>query len=180
MHTMISRRLNSLIIAAAVLGLTACASPANREAMSAADVTVTKKYPYSISVQTQGGNETGAMTSSNISNEDLKSAIEISIVGSKLFKSVVQGKNGDYELTVTVIQLSKPLFGTSYTVNMEAAWALTKISDNTVVMRKAIKSSHTATMGDALVAVTRLRLAVEGAARNGIVQGLQAISELNL
>ncbi len=177
---MIARRLNSLIIVTAVLGLAACASPASREAMSAASVTVTKKHPYSVSVTTQGGNETSAMTSSSVSNEDLKSAIETSIVESKLFKSVVQGKNGDYQLTVTVIQLSKPMFGASFTVDMEAGWALTKVSDNTVVMRKVIKSSHTATMGDALVGVTRLRLAVEGAARNGIVQGLQAISELNL
>jgi hypothetical protein len=98
----------------------------------------------------------------------------------QLFKSVLQGKNGDYELTVTVAQLTKPVFGASFTVNMEAGWALTKVADRTVAMRKVVKSSHTATMGDAVVGATRMRMAIEGASRNNIAQGLQAIAELNL
>lgn len=47
-------------------------------------------------------------------------------------------------------------------------------------MRKSITSSYTASMGDSLVGVTRLRLAVEGAARNNIKQGLEAIAAMNL
>ena len=143
-------------------------------------IAVAKKYSYSVSVEARGGSETGAMDSSNISNEDFKAAIEKSIVQSNLFKSIIQGKGGDYELTVTVSQLSKPIFGASFTVNMEAGWSLTKASDKSVAMRKLIKSSHTATMGEAFAAVTRLRLAVEGAGRNNITQGLQAIAELDL
>ena len=81
---------------------------------------------------------------------------------------------------MVITQLNKPTFGLSFTVEMEAGWSLTKVSDKSVVMRKAIKSSHTATMSDAAVGVTRLKMAVEGAARNNIAQGLQAIAELNL
>ena len=76
--------------------------------------------------------------------------------------------------------MSKPIFGMSFTVELETAWSLNKRSDNSVAMRKVIKSSHTATMSDAVAGVTRLRLAVEGAARANIAQGLKAISDLDL
>src|SRR5213076_1263693 len=137
-----------------------------------------RNYPYSVSVQTRGGTETSAMTGANVSNEELKVAVESSIVASKLFKSVVQDRNGDYELTIIITQLTKPVFGASFTVEMEAGWALTKVSDKTVVLRKVIKSAHTATLDDAIVGATRMRLAIEGAARKNIAQGLQAIAEL--
>ena len=169
-----------LAIATFALILGGCASPADRAAMTPQNITVSKHYPHSLRVQTSGGAETGAMDSSNVSNADLKAAIEDAIAQSKLFKSIVQGGNGDYELSVRVTSLSKPLFGGTFTVEMESAWSLTKTSDHAVLMRKSVKSSGTATMSDAFAGVTRLRMAVEAASRNNIEQGLKAIAELNL
>lgn len=163
-----------------VLHLAGCATPATHEGMTPQSIAVAKKHPYSVSVETKGGSETGAMDSSNIADADLKTALENAIVKSSVFKNVVQGKNGDYELTVRVTEMSKPVFGLSFTVNLETAWSLVKRSDQSVALRKVVKSSHTATFSDAAVAVTRLRLAVEGAARDSIAQGLKAVSELDL
>lgn len=163
-----------------ILNLAGCASPASHEGMTPQNVTLSKTHAASVSVETKGGSETGAMDSSNISNADFKTAIERSIVKSALFKEVLQGKAGDYLLTVSVVDISKPLFGASFTVELEAAWTVVKKSDNSIVLRKAIKTTHTATMSDAVVGVTRLKLAVEGAAQANIVQGLKAISDLAL
>lgn len=157
-----------------------CASPADRAAMTPQGITISKHHPYSIGVQASGGSETGAMDSSNIADADLTAAIEEAIAQSKLFKTIVQGNNGDYQLSVRVSSLSKPIFGTTFTVEMETAWSLTRISDRSSVMRKSVKSSGTASMGDAFAGVTRLRMAVEAAARNNISQGLLAIAELDL
>jgi hypothetical protein len=44
----------------------------------------------------------------------------------------------------------------------------------------ALKASYTATMGDAFIAATRLRLATEGAARENIRLGLKKLSQLKL
>jgi hypothetical protein len=63
---------------------------------------------------------------------------------------------------------------------METGWSLTRLADRSVLMRKSVKSSGTASMSDAFAAVTRLRLAVEAAARDNISQGLKAVSELDL
>lgn len=179
MYTLIQRA--ALVLTSlAVLNIAGCASPASHEGMTPQNLTVSKKHPYSVSVETKGGSETGAMDSSNISDADFKATIENSIVKSSVFQNVLQGKNGDYVLTVSVTDMSKPLIGLSFTVEMETAWSLVKKSDNSIALKKVIKTAHTATMSDAVVGVTRLRLAVEGAARANIAQGLQAISDLNL
>lgn len=168
-----------LTLSLTVINLVGCAAPASKESMLPS-LTLSKKHPHSVAVETKGGNETDSMDSSNISNADFKAAIETSIVNSGLFKNVVQGKNGDYELTVNVIQLSKPLFGLDMKVDLETTWSLIKTSDKSAVMQKVIKTTHTATPSDAFVGMTRLRMAVEGAARENIAQGLKAISELGL
>lgn len=180
MNSRLSRRLAVVVMVSAVALLAACASPASRESMSVPTAAITKRHSFSVSVEAKGGAETGAMDSSNIADGELKAAIENSIIQSSLFKSVVQGKGGDYELTVSITSLTKPLFGASFTVTMEAGWVLIKASDRSILLRQGVTSSYTASMGDSLVGVTRLRLAVEGAARNNINQGLQAIAGLNL
>lgn len=176
MQTM--QRAAAVVLAVAAAALAGCAAPAHKENMSATPAAAVRKLPYSVRVETRGGAETGAMDSSNVSNADLKAALEASIAKSGLFKTVVQGKDGDYELTVSVTSLDKPLFGGAFTVTLETGWSLVKVSDKSIAMRKAIKSSHTATMSDSFVGVTRLRLALEGAVRNNIAEGLQAISAL--
>jgi hypothetical protein len=174
----LARFLGVVVVAAAVAGLAGCAAPAHRENMAVEAVATTKKLPYSVKVEARGGADTGVMDSSNVANADLKAAIETSIAKSNLFRQVVQGPGGDYELMVTITEMSKPVFGASFTVKMEAAWSLVKASDKSVVMRKVVKSENTASMGESIVAVTRLRLAVEGAVRKNIAEGLQAISAL--
>lgn len=176
----LARSIFVLLLSGAVMALTGCASPANREAMQSAPVASTHKSIHTVVVNTSGGGETGAMDSSNIADADLKAAIESSITHSGVFANIVQGAGADYDLSVTVIRLSKPLMGFSMTVTMESAWSLVKSSDKSVVLRKPITSTFTAGMGDALAGVTRLRMAVEGAARENIAQGLNAIAELKL
>lgn len=163
--------------ATAVAVLAGCASPAHKENMVSAPPVATKKLPYTVAVSTRGGLETGIADSSNVSNADLKAAIESSILSTKLFKQVVQGSGADYELTVTITQLSKPIFGAAFTVTLETAWSLVKVSDRSVALRRSVTASHTAELSDSLVGVTRLRLAVEGAVRKNIAQGMQAISD---
>lgn len=161
-------------------GLTGCAAPATTSSMVMESVAVMQKHPFTVSVRTQGGYETGAMDVSSISNEDFAKAIEASILSSGLFTQIVPLNASDYTLNVAIVYLSKPLFGTDFTVDMEAAWSLVDTTKKTVVMRESIKSSYTATMGDAFVGATRFRLAVEGAARENICAGLLAIGKLKL
>jgi hypothetical protein len=161
-------------------GLAGCASPASTDAMVARGIPNIQHCQKTVAVTAQGGSETGTMDSSNISNSDFAKAIETSIVENGVFTRIVPSNGSDYILNVSIVSMSKPLFGASFTVDMEAAWSLSNAVSKQVVMRESIKSSATATMGQALVGVTRLRLAVEGAAQENIRQGLMAISKLKL
>ena len=169
-----------VLVCAAVAWLAGCASPATRQALVVDDTSYGARHPYSVSISTSGGGKTGAMDYTNITNEDLAGAIEESITTSGLFSSVIKGDGADYRLSVSVVSMTKPMFGFSFTIDMEMAWSLVNAGTGDVVMRESIKSSHTATAGEAFAAVTRIRLAVEGAAQDNIRQGLEKIAALPL
>jgi hypothetical protein len=169
------------VMLAGAFALGGCASPADKQAMTVdKTAVVAKKHPYAVGVTVRGGAATSAGTSSNISDADLRAAIEASIKETQAFREVVEGRSGQYELAVNVIQLSKPSFGFSFTVDFEAGWTLTRVSDGQVVFRKAIASTYTASASAAFAGATRLRLAVEGAAKANIADGLSAIGNLDL
>jgi hypothetical protein len=115
-----------------------------------------------------------------ISNADFAKAIEESIINGRIFSSVVQIKDADYELGVTILNFNKPMIGASFTITLETAWSLTNTKTREIALRKNITSTHTATFGDSAIGVTRFRLALEGAARESIKKGLEEISGLSL
>jgi|APCry1669189241_1035207.scaffolds.fasta_scaffold40934_3 hypothetical protein len=162
----------------AALGLTGCASPANRESMSITSFTTTKHFDKTIKVGVFGGSDTGAMESTNISDAEFKASIEDAINKSKLFKEVSKDSISDFDLQINISSLSKPSFGFTFEVGMEAGWILYKTSDKSVVMKKSIKSTGRANTSDSLIGVIRIRMAVERAAQNNIAQGLGAIAEV--
>lgn len=165
---------------AIIIGIAGCASPANKDEMTPKDLVVAQKFTATVQVKTAGGSETGAMDSSNISDADFKAAIEKAIADTQLFNKVVQVGDANYLLAVSVTSLTKPSFGLTFTVNLETAWSLTNIATKKIEYRKVINTSGTATFGDAAVAVGRLQIAVERAARENISQGLADISALKL
>jgi len=172
-----SKFASAIIVVCTIAG---CASPANKDEMVPKNFVVTQKFLSSVQVKTSGGAETGAMDSSNISDADLKAAIEKTITESGLFSKVVDIEGSNYLLTVSITSLTKPSIGLTFTVDLETAWILTNLADKKILYRKAIKTSGTATFGDAAAAVSRLRIAVERAAEQNIAQGLSEISALKL
>jgi hypothetical protein len=157
-----------------------CASPATHEGMIATKVDTAKKHPQTVSVAVTGGKETDSAGAPQISDAAFRDALVASIKDSQVFSRVIEGKSGDYLLTVTLFNMQQPMFGLSLTVTLEAGWTLQRVSGGAPVWQESIKSVHTATTSDSFAAVTRLRLATEGAAKKNIEQGLAKISQLNL
>lgn len=165
----------ALAAAAALLG--GCASPAGPQGMvaTAPMASFGKQVAGSVTVRTSGGKATGAMDSSNIADADLKAAVERSITESALFRQVLP-EGGDYLLSIGVSQLLKPMWGSTFTVEVEMGWTLQRPGGGEPLLRKLVKSSGTATGGDAFVGVTRLRIALERAVQDNIRQGLAAVA----
>jgi hypothetical protein len=173
------RRLFTWFLAGFVV-LSGCSTPAVSKSMVVQDVQFTKVYPYSVTVTAMGGKETSALDKPQISNEAFEQAIEDSLKKSGLFEKISGNKDSDYFLTVTIFELVQPSFGASFTVKMKSVWSLVQSDPRIIILRESIQSSSTATMGDALGAATRLRLATEGAAQENIRLGIEKLSQLNL
>lgn len=172
----------SCVLAGVALALLCggCATASKPTAMVADVVQVEHKHSASVAVKVTGGSDTSAMGASNISNDDFAAAIRSSIEQSGLFASISAAEAGDYQISAQIVRLDRPTFGFSFTVTMEVSWRLLRTSSQEVVWEKAVTSSFTATTGDAVVGVTRLRLANEGAARENIKDALTQLGSLTL
>lgn len=168
-------------IALALLMLGGCTSaptPAAMKAVRAPSVTVVKKAPGGVIVDTRGGTDTSTLGGIGISNADLKSAIDASLADAAIFDDK-GGSPNRYALTAVVANFVKPTFGASFTVDLEIGWTLIDTQTGTTMLRKPILSTHTATMSDAMAGVTRIRLAVEGAVRKNVEMAVQELARLN-
>lgn len=163
-----------------VVLMSGCATPATYQGMIPVTFETAAKHPHSVGVNVSGGQETNPMWKSQVSDSTFKQALVEAITKSQVFSQVIEGKGGDYLLTVMLVSMQQPSFGASFTVKMEAGWSLTRAGTGAVVWQESVQSAHTATVGDAFVGTERLRLATEGAARNNIKQGLSKISGLKL
>lgn len=166
--------------AAVLLGLGGCATPVTHEALVPVSMQVAKHHDKSVAVTASGGSETSAAGKSQVSDAELQQAVATAIGQTKTFSKVVDGKNGDYILTVSIFNITQPSFGFSFTVTAEIGWTLTRADTGAKVWQESIKSEHTATTADAFAGVTRLKMATEGAIRNNVQQGLSKLSALSL
>lgn len=168
------------LLACTALSLSGCATPSQSSAMVAPSPAPMKKHPGSINVTVTGGSETSAAAISKISDRDFAEAVKASIVQSGLFSKIANGADGDYQLDIQIVRLDQPIFGASFTVTLETTWTLRRNSDRQIAWQKAVISKFTASMGDSLLGVTRLRLANEGAARTNIQDAIAQMSALSL
>ncbi len=182
---MISNRFRLLLpwLFAGFAMLSGCTTPAVSKSMVVWDVQFANVFPYSVTVRTQGGKELHVLDKPQIFNQAFDQAIMESLEKSGPFAKIIGGKDADYLLNVwTIFEVVQPLFGASFTVTMKSVWSLVQGEGNSqkVLMRESIQSSSTATIGDALIGTTRLRLATEGAAQENIRLGIKKLSELSL
>lgn len=169
-----------LFLSATVMLLAGCATTATHEGMTPQSFADGTRHQKTVSVNVEGGRELDALGRPGISDLELKKALHAAITKAQTFSQVIEGKSSDYLLTVAVFSTEQPVFGLSFTVKLEAGWTLKQVASGETVWQEAIKSEHTATTGDAFAGATRLRLAVEGAARNNISLGLAKIAKLSL
>jgi hypothetical protein len=163
-----------------LLTLSGCATPVSHEALVPGTLQVATHHPQSISVVASGGTETSAAGKPQVSDTELQQAVAAAITQTKTFSRVVDGKSGDYILTVTVFDVTQPSFGFTFTVGVEMGWTLARADNGAKVWQESIKSEHTVGTGEAFVAVTRLKLATEGAIRDNVKQGLIKLSALSI
>ena len=172
-------KLKLLSLSLAVIFLYGCASGAkfqNTAYTEPSGLTYDEKLENNIGVfSVDGGEKTNPLWTSEISNEAFKEAVKLSLSNQGLLS-----ENGEYQLKVKLLQVDQLLFGLDLEVTTNVNYVLTDTKTNKVVLNEVIVAPYTATMGDAFVAIKRLRLANEGSGRSNIEGFLKKLSALNI
>ena len=170
-----------LVIAAAAHFFGGCASPTQSNAMVSTSMGVMTNHAESLSLNVTGGSETSVEGAPPFSIADFASALGQSIQQCGLFAKIIPaGQASDYQLEVAIVSLQQPVPGFAMTVGIETNWTLIHLRDHAVIWRQVITTIRTASTGEAYDGATRLRLAMEVAARDNIKDALTQISALTL
>lgn len=172
-------RLRSGLLAL-VLILAGCASPTQPKAMKVENLSLGKRFNKTVAVQTNGGQPTSPMWTSQVADKDLAQAISESLSSSGLFSAVVSLGQGDFVLNATIVNLNQPMIGFTMSVTIELVWSLTPKGQNKPCWEKSIATRAEKTVGDAFAGVTRLRIATEAAVQENIRQALTELAQVQL
>lgn len=113
-----------------------------------------------------GGTETNPAWTSQVSDTEFKAALVESL---RLAGLLAEGP-ARYALKASLVSLQQPMFGLDMTVTANVHYEVTDTRTGAVVWQEGVVLPYTATVGDAFVGSTRLRLANEGAVRKNIAR----------
>lgn len=179
-------RLNTVIVVATLvlagLTLTACASGARSSQMIATGLGSTSLKPgqsgyMSVALApATGGSSTNPLWRSNVSSEEFGSALRSSLELAGMLAPVEA--DAKYRVTAQLLNLDRPLGGFDLTVGSRVQYKVVEANSGQAVFDKPVAAKGTAKVGDALIAVERLRLANEASVKVNIetfIQRFQAV-----
>lgn len=131
----------------------------------------------------KGGEETSFWWGSKLSGLTLEQTLEDTLRTVGMLPPAPGAPPAQYQLRVEIVNLDQPLIGTpSATVTATIQYTLVdKARDAKPIYRRAVRTAHTAGMGDAFFSQPeRMRLANEGAVRENILVALRDMVALPL
>ncbi|EMP56290.1 hypothetical protein MSNKSG1_10463 [Marinobacter santoriniensis NKSG1] len=166
-------------VLAAVLYLSGCASGAKMGNMVYEGPVNTYDTALQSNVNVanvSGGEDTNPAWTSEIDNDAFAGALKQS-----LRKQGLLSGDGRYQLEALLLEVDQPMFGLDFKVTTHVKYILTDRKNNgAVVLNETVVAPYTATVGDAFVAIKRLRLANEGSGKANIQSLLEKLSELKI
>ena len=147
------------------------------EALTPSDLNVSSNYRDTVTVSVENGREFNPMQLPKLSNEALGTAVKNAIKESRLFSQILPS-GGRYALDLYVVNVSQPYAGREMTAGVEIAWTLKEVPSDIVVWKESIQTQKTVTQEEASMAIERLKLATQSAAKENIKIGVMKISDL--
>ena len=173
------RQRTALMLLALTLLLGACAAPAERSNM-AVPQTLALAEPIDTSLidgiavgSVDGGEETRALGTSKVDNEEFQSALMDSLRNHGL---LAEGNAPRYILYAHLLDVHQPLVGLNMTVTARINYELVDAVNGQPTEETTIETEFTSPFGDAFAADERTRLANEGAIRENIREFLAWLS----
>lgn len=135
--------------------------------IGAPSVPIPQNSPLKQAVQVNnvsGGQSTNPLWLSKVGNPEFQDALQQSLSAQGLLG---QGP-ARYRLDAMLMQLKQPLAGFDLTVSSTIRYVVIDTRTNRTSFDQTVTAAYTAGVGDAIVAVERLRLANEGSIKNNI------------
>ena len=145
-------------------GLGACASGARPEQMVASTPIAPTQpgepgYKQFRVAGAQGGSKTNPLWMSNVSNEEFAAALESSLKATNYLAD--DPTQATTEVSANMVDLKRPMAGLDLSVTSQVRYSATKVNDGALIYDDTVAATGTGKMGDALIAVERLRIANE-------------------
>ena len=158
------------------LALTGCAAGATAAGMTVTPQELVKPTnpatQHAVEVAgVAGGTETNPAWTSQVSDTEFKAALVESL---RLAGLLAEGP-ARYQLKASLVSLQQPMFGLDMTVTASVHYEVVDARTGAVVWQEGVLTPYTATVGDAFVGVTRLKLANEGAIRKNIAKVVEKL-----
>ena len=161
-----------------------CATPArvDRMVVSSQDIVQhDKNTPLKENTmvgQITGDKETNPLWTSQIGDKEFKEALEQSLHVVNLLSN--GGNTARYLLNANLLRVDQPLIGASFTVTITVHYTLMDNKNKAEIFNETLSTPYTAKFGDSIIAVERLKLATEGAARVNITKLIEKLYELKI
>lgn len=172
-----ARIVATFVAAGALAGLAACATPSNPAMMSlpatpgltasAGDV----GYRSVTTVNVSGGQETNPLWTAEVSNSAFKTALESSLTAA----GYMGAEGRPLTVTAALIDLKQPFAGLDMSVTSQVRYTVS--SADRTLFDETVAATGTATMGEALMGVERLRMANEKSIKENIREFLRRFRE---
>lgn len=117
-------------------------------------------------IPTQGGSATNPLWMSNVSGDQFDAALKGSLQAAGFLAP--DGSPGQVRVSARLLELERPLAGFDLTVKSRVHYSVVEVATSKTLIDEPIAANGTAKMGEALIAVERLRLANEAAVRANI------------
>ncbi|MEO6992425.1 MAG: hypothetical protein ABI273_02240 [Lacunisphaera sp.] len=139
-------------------------------------------HPEAVTVKVTGGSEGVAAPASQVANADFNADLIKSLKHARTFGEILPAGSADavFHLEVTLSPLDPPAVGESMTATVEANWTLTRISNGYVLWQNKISDSHTTGAKEAFTGIERVELAIKGAVKANIKDGISQLSAASL
>jgi hypothetical protein len=122
-----------------------------------------------------GGSETNPLWMSNVSNNDFRSALESSLRGVNYLSD--DPSKASLEITASMVDLQRPLAGLDMSVTSKIRYTAKPVGGGPAIFDDTIAATGTATLGEALLAVERLRKANEASISANITEFIKRFRE---
>lgn len=171
------------IAAAALIALLGgCAAGARIENMEVAGQPAQRIAPTPLRQQlavraTGGANGDNRNWQSSVGNPEFEAALKSSLRATGL---LAEGRAGQYALSAQLIEIDQPFIGFNMTVTAKVGYTVAEQASGKILWQRTLVTPYTASFGDSLLGIERLRLANEGAVRANLAQLIDELFRLKI